>query len=121
MSTAEKQFDQCRAAIAKRMQVCAVAAGFQVIESPTADGAFLKVWPPTFQTRRAAELFMEELTTFYAICDPAEIYGAGLEPELYEEVARVWGSLERQGVANPRELAKSFCARWPAWWPGPLH
>ena len=97
MSTFEEQFDRCCAEIAKRMRVCTVAAGFQVIESPTADGSFLKVWPPKFQTRRAAEL--------------------------YVEIARVWGSLEQQGVANPRELARTFCARWPVYlhWLRPLH
>jgi len=120
MSTAEEQLDQCCAEIAKRMQICKVAAGFQVIESPTADGAFLKVWPPTFQTKRAAELFLEELVGLYAICDPEEIYGASPTAEHYEETARVWRSLEEQGVANPRELARAFCASLPAWWPKPF-
>ncbi len=121
MSPAEKQFDQCCAAIAKRMRISEVTAGFQILEAPAGDGAPLKAWPPIFQTRRAAELFMEELIAFYVICDPEEIYGASVEPEFYEEIARVWRSLEQQGIANPRELARTFCARWPAWWPKPFH
>ena len=108
MSTAEEQFDQRCAEIARRMRVCTVAAGFQIIESHTVDGSFIKVWPPTFQTRRAAELFLEELLGIYALCDPYSVYGASPTAEHYEETARVWGSLERQGVANPRPLASVF-------------
>ena len=127
MSTFEKQFDQCCAEIAKRMQISEVTAGFQILEAPAGDGAPLKVWPPTFQTKRAAELFLEELIAFYVICDPEEFYGASTDAkycvEHFEEIATVWGSLEAQGIANPRKLACTFCARWPMFfrWLEPLH
>ena len=91
MSTFGEQYDQCCAEIEKRIQICKVVGGFQVIESPAEDGTFLKAWPPTFQTRRAAELFLEEFLGIYALCDPNGVYGASPAAERYEETARVWG------------------------------
>ena len=123
MSTFKEQFERSCAEIAKRMQISEVTAGFQILEAPAGDGAPFKVWPPTFQTKRAAELFLEELIGFYVICDPEEIYGSSVDPKSYEETARVWESLEQQGVANPRELARTFCASLPVYlrWLWPLH
>ena len=121
MSTYEEEFDQCCAEIEKRMQICSVVGGFQVIESPAEDGAFIKAWPPIFQTMRGAEWFLEEFLGIYALCDPDSVYGASPEAESYEETARVWGCLEQQGVENPREVARTFCALQPLHWFQPFH
>ena len=121
MSTFEEEFDQRCAEIEKRMKICKVIGGFQVIESPAEDGAFIKAWPPIFQTMRAAELFLEEFLGIYALCDPDSVYGASPTAESYEETARVWGDLARQGVANPREVARTFCALQPLHWFQPFH
>ena len=122
MNAFEEKLDQNRAAVAERMQICEVADGFRVIKSPDENGDFLKVWTGTFQTRRAAELFLEEFLDICVFCDPISVYGTSpISKEYYEETARVWGCLERQGVPNPRENACAFCALGSMYWFRPFH
>ena len=51
------------------------------------------------------------------------VYAASAMGERDRLGADVWRSLEQQGVANPRELARAFCARLPVClhWLWPLH
>jgi len=59
-----------RAEIAKRMHVADTYCGFHILEIPAADGSPLKAWPGPFKTKRAAELYLEELLDDYANRDP---------------------------------------------------
>ena len=110
LNSIEQTTAERRAGIAKRMHVANMGDGFHILEIPAADGSPFKSWPGPFKTKRAAELFLDDLLDAYARGKPIVAireYGrnAGLF-EAYGERARILEFLEkRDGIADPRALA----------------
>jgi hypothetical protein len=103
-----------RAEIAKRMHIAAMGDGFHILEIPAADGAPFEAWPGPFKSKRAAELFLDELLDAYAEGNPNEACCSNGIFAVFEQRARVVEFLEGQnGVANPRELACELIRHQP--------
>ena len=102
-----------RAEIAKRMHVADTYCGFHILEIPAADGSPLKAWPGPFKTKRAAELFLDELLDAYAEGDPLSAcdYYIKRIKELEQRAVLLEFLEEREGIADPRILARDLSQR----------
>ena len=107
---AEQPFAKCRAEIAKRMHVAELCGGFHILEIPAIDGGPFECWPGPFKTKRAAELFLEDLLDAYADGEPLRACGGYISRiKGYEQQAELLQFLERRdGLLNLRELARDL-------------
>ena len=108
--TAERAVAKRRAEIAKRMHVAELCGGCHILEIPAADGSPFEAWPGPFKTKRAAELFLEDLLDAYADGDPLRACGRYISRiEGYERQAELLEFLERRdGMLDLRELARDL-------------
>ena len=92
------------------MHVAKMGDGFHILEIPAADGSPFKVWPGPFKTKRAAELFRDELLDAYAEGKPNDACCSGGIFEAFEEQASVLEFLEKRApFADLLELARDLC------------
>jgi len=78
-----------RAEIARTLHVGRFGDGFHVIEVPGPDGLPFKAWPGPFKTRRAAELFRDDLIDACAEGRPEKASCSGGIFTAYEMQARL--------------------------------
>ncbi len=110
LKTVEQTIAKRRAEIAKRMHVAELCGGYHILEIPAADGSPFEPWPGPFKTKRAAELFLDDLLDAYADGDPLRVCGCYISRiKGYERQAEVLEFLERRdGMLNLRELARDI-------------
>ena len=119
LKSIEKTIAERRAEIAKRMHVAKMGDGFHILEIPAADGSPFEAWPGPFQTKRAAELFLDELVDAYAEGDPNNACCSGGIFVVFEQQARVLEFLEkREGTSDLHKLARDL-VRFQPWQNGP--
>ncbi len=108
--TAEQTIAKRRAEIAKRMHVAELCGGYHILEIPAADGSPFEAWPGPFKTKRAAELFLEDLLDAYAEGDPLRACDCYISRiKNYERQAGLLEFLERRdGMLDLRELARDL-------------
>jgi len=117
--TAIKQaLNERRGDIAKRMHIAEMGDGFHIIEIPGVDGEPFMTWPGPFTSKRAAELFLDDLLDAYAYGDPIGCYSMSIFVE-YEQQARILEFLEeRENIADLNQLARDLVGLKP-WLNGP--
>ncbi len=117
--TIEQDIAERRAEIAKRMHVAKMGDGFHILEIPAADGSPFEAWPGPFKTKRAAELFLDELVDAYAKGNPNGVCCSGGIFVVFEQQARVLEFLEkRENTTDLRALARDLISFQP-WQNGP--
>ena len=113
--TTKKTAAARRAEIAKRMHIAKMCdGGFHILEIPAADGSPFEVWQGPFNTKRAAELFLEDLLDALPDGNPDWALNYHGRCRGYNQQANVLEFLEgRDDIADPRSLARDLCAGWP--------
>ncbi len=108
--TAEQTIAKRRAEIAKRMHVAELCGGYHILEIPAANGSPFDAWPGPFKTKRAAELFLDDLLDAYADGEPLRACGCYISRiKGYEQQAELLEFLERRdGMLDLRELARDL-------------
>ena len=106
--TIERTFKERRGDIAKRMHIAKMGDGFHIIEIPGGDGEPYVNWSCWFASKRAAELFLDDLLDSYANGD-MQLCGALCSLYKYEQQARVLEFLEKlENIADLNQLARDL-------------
>ena len=109
--TIEQAFNERRGNIAKRMHVAKMGDGFHILEIPGGDGEPFAIRSLPFASKRAAELFLDDLLDAYADADRDlnDVYCYRGSFVAYEQQARVLEFLEkRENIADLNALARDL-------------
>ena len=103
-----------RIELAKHMHVAESLDGFFILEIPSQNGSPFTVWPGTFRTRRAAELFLEDLLDACSRGTPEAAIRTHDFIKEFEMQDRVMEILEEhleahEGIVDPGALARELC------------
>jgi hypothetical protein len=118
-ATDSEAFNERRGKIAKRMHIAKMGDGFHIIEIFGRDDNPFAIWPGPFTSKRAADLFLDDLLDAYADGDPNDVCRSRSIFVVYEQQARVLEFLEkRENIADLNELARDLVDFKP-WRNGP--
>ena len=109
----EQAFNERRGDIAKRMHIAVVGDGFHIIEIPGGDGKPFATWSCRFASKRAAELFLDDLLDAYANGDMNYCWSLSSLFD-YDQQARLLEFFEkRENIADLNELARDLVGSRP--------